>query len=95
MKHLADGTLLYPPRDLIAWLEGDFAAWCEREAAEHVAAVATEPPPRAPDERDDEMELAVRYGIEHEKAPPRAAARRNSPIWSRSPHSSRGPPTPR
>ena len=30
MIHSPDGTLRFPPRDLIAYLEGDFAAWCDR-----------------------------------------------------------------
>jgi hypothetical protein len=30
MQPLSDGTLRYSPRDLIAYLEGDFAAWCDR-----------------------------------------------------------------
>jgi hypothetical protein len=30
MIPLADGTLRFSPRDLVAYLEGDFAAWCER-----------------------------------------------------------------
>ena len=28
MFHSPDGTLRYSPRDLIAYLERDFAAWC-------------------------------------------------------------------
>lgn len=86
MRRLPDGSWQYSPKDLIAWLEGDFAAWCEREAAEHrpagghrppdsgVSTLITEQPPdsgipslRTPDVRDDEMELAVRYGLEHER----------------------------
>ena len=34
MQPLPDGTLRYSPRDLVAYLEGDFAAWCERMHAE-------------------------------------------------------------
>ena len=33
MIPLADGTFRYSPRDLVAYLEGDFAAWCERMRA--------------------------------------------------------------
>ena len=34
MHRLPDGTLRFSPRDLVAYLEGDFAAWCERMLAE-------------------------------------------------------------
>ena len=34
MIHSPDGTLRYSPRDLVAYLQGDFAAWCERMFAE-------------------------------------------------------------
>jgi hypothetical protein len=34
MIYSADGRRLYSPRDLVAYLEGDFAAWCERMQAE-------------------------------------------------------------
>lgn len=67
MRRQPDGSWLYSPKDLISWLEGDFAAWCEREAAEH-RGKGGGAPPREPDERDEEMELAVRYGIDHEQA---------------------------
>ncbi|MEZ4378853.1 MAG: TM0106 family RecB-like putative nuclease [Gemmatimonadales bacterium] len=67
MRRLPDGSWTYSPKDLIAWLEGDFAAWCEREAAEHRGTGGSGAPPREPDARDDEMELAVRYGLEHEQ----------------------------
>jgi hypothetical protein len=30
MIPLPDGTFRYSPRDLVAYLEGDFAAWCDR-----------------------------------------------------------------
>lgn len=30
MIHAADRTLRFSPRDLIVYLEGDFAAWCDR-----------------------------------------------------------------
>ena len=33
MQPLPDGTFRYSPRDLVAYLEGDFAAWCERAQA--------------------------------------------------------------
>ena len=44
MRRLPDGTWQYSPKDLIAWLEGDFAAWCEREAAEIRSAGGHRPP---------------------------------------------------
>jgi hypothetical protein len=34
MQRLKDGTYRFSPKDLIAYLEGDFAAWCERNHAE-------------------------------------------------------------
>ncbi|MGH2825068.1 MAG: hypothetical protein ACRDLY_19015, partial [Thermoleophilaceae bacterium] len=34
MFHTSDGTLRYSPRDLVGYLEGDLAAWCERMIAE-------------------------------------------------------------
>lgn len=68
MRRLPDGRWLYSPKDLAAWLEGDFAAWCEREAAEHRRPDGTGTSPRKADARDDELELSIRYGLEHEKA---------------------------
>jgi hypothetical protein len=35
---LPHGTRRYSPNDLIAYLEGDFAAWCERFQAPNEAA---------------------------------------------------------
>src|SRR5260370_366193 len=34
MQRLTDQSYRYSPKDLIAYLEGDFAAWCERHHAE-------------------------------------------------------------
>jgi uncharacterized protein len=68
MRRLPDGSWLYSPKDLISWLEGDFATWCEREAAEHRGSGSGGNAPREPDERDEEMELSVRYGLAHEAA---------------------------
>src|SRR5439155_12679819 len=38
MIPLPDGTFRFSPRDLVAYLEGDFAAWCERMQAERARA---------------------------------------------------------
>jgi hypothetical protein len=38
MQPLPDGTFRYSPRDLVAYLEGDFAVWCERMQAERARA---------------------------------------------------------
>jgi len=68
LKHLVDGTSLYSPRDLVAYLEGDFAAWCERDLAERSSAEAkgaTSPPSFVPDD-DPERALAARMGREYE-----------------------------
>jgi predicted RecB family nuclease len=40
MIPLPDGTFRFSPRDLVAYLEGDFAAWCERMDAERQRAEA-------------------------------------------------------
>ena len=69
MIHTADGALLYSPRDLVAYLEGDFAAWCERMQVERARAGA--PGSAAlewviPDEEDAERALVARMGQEHE-----------------------------
>ena len=68
MIHTLDRTLRYSPRDLISYLEGDFAAWCDRLAAER-----DRPGKRKPGgfdwvtpDKDEEMELAARMGDEHE-----------------------------
>jgi len=66
---LPDGTRRYAPKDLTAYLEGDFAAWCERFQAERE---------RLPPEilaktgglrRDDDPEqrLAAEKGTEYER----------------------------
>jgi hypothetical protein len=34
MIHTADGKLHYSPRDLVSYLDGDFAAWCDRMQSE-------------------------------------------------------------
>ncbi len=68
MRRQSDGSWLYSPKDLISWLEGDFAAWCERLHAERRASQADTDLPPQPDSPDDELELAVRYGLEHERA---------------------------
>ncbi len=74
MQRLPDRSFRFSPKDLIAYLEGDFAAWCERNHAEHAehgdgrgnghAANGT----YQPDIPDEEMELVIRRGLEHEAA---------------------------
>ncbi len=70
MRRLPDGSWQYSPKDLIAWLEGDFAAWCEREAAEHRGTGHRDhpSPARTPDAKSEDLEIAARYGIAHELA---------------------------
>lgn len=70
MDFLPDGTFRYAPRDLVAYLEGDFAAWCERMHAERGRAGGAGPAELEwvdPDEGDEERALAVRKGREHEQ----------------------------
>lgn len=71
MRRLPDGSFRFSPRDLIAYLEGDFAAWCERNAAESIEGGARRklgPRELTPDGPDEEMDLVKRRGIEHETA---------------------------
>ena len=68
---LAEGLSRQDFADLIAYLEGDFAAWCERHHAEQSrntdsASVGTGA--YVPDVRDEETELVIRRGVEHEAA---------------------------
>ncbi len=68
MNHSADGKLRFSPRDLVAYLEGDFAAWCERMLAErgrNGGAGSSELEWATPDE-DEERELAALKGQEYE-----------------------------
>ena len=70
MQLLPDGTLRYSPRDLIAYLEGDFAAWCDRMQVERGRAGGAGSDPlewATPDEGDEEAALAKRKGDEHEQ----------------------------
>ena len=70
MIPLPDGTFRYFPRDLVAYLEGDFAAWCDRMLAERKragGAGSAELEWATPDENDPEAELAIRMGNEHEQ----------------------------
>ena len=65
----ADGSCRYSPTDLIAWLEGDFAAWCERFAAGRGVGSSTAAaidPIVLPDEADPELQLVAAKGLEHE-----------------------------
>jgi predicted RecB family nuclease len=67
--YLPEGSRLYSPRDLVAYLEGDFAAWCERmqiERGKVGGAGASELEWVSPDE-DEELALVARMGEEHEK----------------------------
>ncbi|MEP6620734.1 MAG: TM0106 family RecB-like putative nuclease, partial [bacterium] len=69
MHRLPDGSLRYSPRDLISYLEGDFAAWCERNYVEQprsASRAAAHAIALAPDERDEEMDLVARRGLAHE-----------------------------
>src|SRR4051794_37880803 len=69
MIPLPDGTFRFSPRDLVAYLEGDFSAWCERAQAERARAGGAGSPGLegvTPDEGDPEAELAARMGDEHE-----------------------------
>ncbi|MBA3317823.1 MAG: TM0106 family RecB-like putative nuclease, partial [Gemmatimonadales bacterium] len=69
MFRLPDGTLRFSPRDLIAYLEGDFSAWCDRMDAERVRAdpaVAPAPGWFRADPKDAELDLVARKGLEHE-----------------------------
>ena len=72
MKALPDGSFRYSPRDLIAYLDGDFAAWCERMYAEgqrtngaRSAAAPAWVPSRTP--RTRRSKLAATKGDEHER----------------------------
>ena len=70
MRFLADGTFRYSPHDLVAFLDGDFAAWCERMLAERGRAGGAGPSSlgwATPDEGDEEAALAKRKGDEHEQ----------------------------
>jgi uncharacterized protein len=68
MQRLDDRSFRFSPKDLIAYLEGDFAAWCERNHTEQ--SLRSTPDGGngryVPDVRDEEMELVIRRGLEHE-----------------------------
>ena len=70
MIHGPDGKLRFSPRDLVSYLEGDFAAWCDRMQAERGrnggASSSRELAWATPDE-DEEASLAARKGREHEE----------------------------
>ena len=67
MNYTADGVLRFSPRDLIAYLEGDFSAWCDRMEAEGKRAGAAPAPGWfRRDAKDAELELIARKGLEHE-----------------------------
>jgi len=65
MIYSADRTRLYSPRDLITYLEGDFAAWCERRQAERDGTGSGEQ--WAIPDVDAELALLARKGDEHEQ----------------------------
>jgi uncharacterized protein len=70
VKSLPDGSFRYSPRDLVAYLEGDFAAWCDRLDAEHRRAGDAGPAKfdwATPDRNDAETDLTIRLGKEHEQ----------------------------
>jgi predicted RecB family nuclease len=67
--HLPNSTLRFSPRDLISYLEGDFAAWCDRMQVEDIrkgGAGSGKPRWLEPDEEDEELKLVFRRGQEHE-----------------------------
>jgi predicted RecB family nuclease len=70
MIHAPDGKLRFAPRDLVSYLEGDFAAWCDRMQVERGrnggSASSAELAWAIPDE-DEEAKLAARKGREHEE----------------------------
>ncbi len=68
MHYDANGALRHSPKDLIAYLEGDFASWMERLAAERHRDPSATPdryPSFQPDD-DPTLALAARLGGEHE-----------------------------
>ena len=70
MRKLADGRTQYSPKDLLAFLEGDFSAWCERYKFEGGAAAVPGIPSGiaiTQDVREGGDDLAARMGDEHEK----------------------------
>lgn len=71
MRQLPDGSFRYSPTDLIAFLEGDFAAWCERNRAEQGRGGGRPTlggSTLTPDSADEELALVARRGLEHEAA---------------------------
>jgi predicted RecB family nuclease len=71
MIHAPDGKLRFSPSDLVSYLEGDFAAWCDRMFAERGRAAgngagSAELEWATPDE-DKELDLTARKGLEHEQ----------------------------
>jgi hypothetical protein len=64
MQRLPSGAFRYSPRDLIAFLEGDFAAWCERAHLEHATSETLQP-----DERDADLELVARKVCKYTQIP--------------------------
>src|SRR5688572_15014513 len=61
------GGFSYSPTDLISFLEGDFASWCDRHRVEQTTNQDSKLLQNlTPDEADPEAELVKRKGIEHE-----------------------------
>ncbi|MEP6589989.1 MAG: TM0106 family RecB-like putative nuclease [Gemmatimonadota bacterium] len=71
MHRLPNGTLRFSPRDLTSYLEGDFAAWCDRNRVEQQSGSGRATLAGAElrrNQADEELELAARRGLEHEAA---------------------------
>ena len=71
MKRLPDGSYQFSPKDLIAYLEGDYAAWCERSYFERSGtpgAARSAGGDMARDIADAEMKLVMDRGLAHEAA---------------------------
>lgn len=71
MQRLTNRSFRHSPKDLIAYLEGGFAAWCERNHAERSPGSHDGDPGNGAfvlDLPDEEMDLVIRRGIEHEAA---------------------------
>ena len=69
MNHVEDGSLRFSPTDLIAFLEGDFASWCDRRLVEQSGPGSGSGREAAfePDSADPELDLLKRKGTEHER----------------------------
>jgi hypothetical protein len=93
MIHATDGKLRCFPKDLVSYLEGDFAAWCDRMQAERGrnggTASSRELSWATPDE-DAEAALAAEKGREHEaRVPVTPPSGRRAPQRPRPPRGGR------